>query len=533
MHLTERRKWYIGFGIVLIALIALLVAVHTDWYWIFGILAILLVIGIYDRLQTKHTLLRNFPVLGHMRYILEFFRPEIQQYFVAADDSERPFDRETRTLIYERAKNIEGNIAFGTDRDIMRPGYEWALHSLNPKHHAEVDSRITVGNAQCKQPYSASRLNISAMSFGALSKTAITALNLGAKKGGFCHNTGEGSLTDYHLQGGDVVLQVATAYFGFRTPDGNFDPEKFKVKANLDAVKMVEIKLSQGAKPAHGGLLPKEKITPEIAKIRDVGMDKDVLSPATHKAFSTPEGLCHFMAELRELSNGKPVGFKLCIGKKTEFFAICKAMIKTGIYADFISVDGMEGGTGAAPAEFVNHMGMPIHDAIVFVHNALVGSGLREHVRIIAAGKNASGFDMIKKIALGADMVNSARAMMMALGCIQSRQCGKNTCPVGVATQNPRLYKQLDVADKSERVFNYHTNTMKSFNELVGAMGLDNPSQITPSKIMRRINEHVVKSLDEAYHFIAPNCLLNDDTLPKEYAKYWLAATPESFTFVP
>lgn len=532
MLITERRKWYIGFGIILIFFLALLIIVQANWYWIFGLLGILLAITIYDRLQKSHTLLRNFPILGHMRYILEFFRPEIQQYFVASDDSERPFDRKTRTIVYERAKGIPDTISFGNDRDIMKAGYEWALHSLAPKHHADVDPRIIIGNEQCKQPYSASRLNISALSFGALSKNAIMALNLGAKKGNFLHNTGEGGLTEYHLQGGDVGLQVATAYFGFRTEDGNFDPDKFRQQAILPNVKLIEIKLSQGAKPAHGGMLPKEKITPEIAKIRGVGMDKDVISPPTHKAFSSPIGLCNFIAQLRELSDGKPVGFKLCIGKKTEFFAICKAMLQTKIYPDFIVIDGMEGGTGAAPSEFVNSIGMPLQEAVVFVHNALVGCNLRKHIRIIASGKNATGFDMVRMIALGADIVNSARAMMLALGCIQSKQCGNNTCPVGVATQNPRLFNQLDIKDKSERVYNYHKATVKNFTELVGAMGLENPSDIRPSSVMRRISDHEVRYFDEIYNYIDAGCLLDSATVPKEFKRFWENATPETFTFV-
>ncbi len=532
MQVTERRKWYIGFGIFAIFFFSLLVMIQVDWYWIFGVVGILAAVAIYDRLQRKHTLLRNFPVLGHMRYILEFFRPEIQQYFVASDDSERPFDRKTRTIVYERAKGIPDTISFGNDKDIMKAGYEWALHSLSPKHHANVDPRITIGNEQCRQPYSASRLNISAISFGALSKNAIMALNLGAKQGNFLHNTGEGGLTDYHLLGGDVGLQVATAYFGFRTEDGNFDPEKFRQQAMMPNVKLIEIKLSQGAKPAHGGMLPKEKITPEIARIRGVGMDKDVISPPTHKAFSTPEGLCNFIAQLRELSDGKPVGFKLCIGKKTEFFAICKAMLKTGIYPDFIVVDGMEGGTGAAPSEFVNSIGMPLQEALVFVHNALVGCGIRKKIRIIASGKNATGFDMVRMIALGADIINSARAMMLALGCIQSKQCGNNTCPVGVATQNPRLYKQLDITDKSERVYNYHKATVKNFTELVGAMGLENPSDILPSSVMRRISDHEVRYFDEIYEFVKPLCLLDPTTVPKQYQRFWEAATPDTFSFV-
>ncbi|MDD3266818.1 MAG: FMN-binding glutamate synthase family protein [Burkholderiales bacterium] len=532
MHMSERRKWYVGFGIVLLVIIALLVIIQAKWYWIIGLIGILAAIAIYDRVQKEHTLLRNFPILGHMRYILEFFRPEIQQYFVASDDSEQPFNRKTRKVVYERAKGIHDNVFFGNDNDIMKPGYEWALHSLKPVHHSDVDPRIIVGNNQCRQPYSASRLNISAMSFGALSKTAILALNKGAKKGGFSHNTGEGGLTEYHMQGGDVVLQVATAYFGFRTDDGKFDPVKFREKATLPNIKMIEIKLSQGAKPGHGGLLPKEKITPEISQIRGVPMDRDVVSPPVHSAFTSPIGLCEFITELRELSDGKPVGFKLCIGKRTEFFAICKAMLKTGIYPDFIVIDGMEGGTGAAPSEFINYIGMPLQESLVFVHNALLGCGIREHIKIIAAGRNTTGFDMVRMMALGADMVNSSRAMMLALGCIQSKQCGSNTCPVGVATQNPRLYNQLDVDVKADRVYNYHHATVKTFTELVGAMGLENPSDIRPSSVMRRINGHEVKGFDEIYSFLKSGDLLNESTIPEFYRRFWEAAKPDGFSFV-
>ncbi|MFZ9035793.1 MAG: FMN-binding glutamate synthase family protein [Francisellaceae bacterium] len=529
MHISERRKWYIGFGIVILVIIGLLALMHHI-YTLLGLLALVLIIGIYDVTQTKHSILKNFPVLGHMRFILEFFRPEVQQYFIASDTEERPFDRQTRTLVYERAKGIEDTLAFGTERDILKPGYEWVLHSLSPVHPKDVDPRITIGNSQCTKPYSASRLNISAMSYGAISRNAVMALNKAAKLGNFSHNTGEGGLSEYHLQGGDIVLQIGTGYFGFRTHDGHFDADKFKEKANLEVVKMIEIKLSQGAKPAHGGVLPKEKLTPEIAKIRDVPLGHDVLSPPAHTTFDSPEGLCHWIRDLREVSGGKPVGFKLCLGRKTEFLAICKAMLKTGIYPDFITVDGAEGGTGAAPAEYVNHIGVPLETALAFVHNALIGCGIRDHIRIIASGKNATGFDMVKIIAMGADTINSARAMMLSLGCIQSKQCNKNTCPVGVATQNPRLYKALNVEEKKERVRRYHDATIKSFAEIVGAMGLTNPSDLKPSRVMRRINRETAKSLDEIHQYVADGCFLDSNTLPAEYAKYWNEARAESFT---
>ena len=528
-HISERRKWYIGFGIILLVIFALLALLHSRITMSIVIL-ILLGIAIYDVTQKKHAILRNFPVLGHMRFILEFFRPEIQQYFIATNQSERPFDRQIRTLVYQRAKGIEDTLPFGTERDINRPGYEWILHSLAPVHPDDVDPKIQIGNHQCTKAYVSSRLNISAMSYGALSQHAIIALNKGAKLGKFCHNTGEGGLTDYHRQGGDICLQIGTGYFGFRTKDGHFDPDKFAIQAQYDDVKMIEIKLSQGAKPAHGGVLPKEKLTPEIAKIRDVPMGEDVISPPAHTAFTTPTEMCHFIQKLRALSEGKPIGFKLCIGRKTEFFAICKAILATQIYPDFITIDGAEGGTGAAPEEYVNHMGVPLEDALAFVHNALVGCGIREHIRIVASGKNATGFDMVKRVALGADVINSARAMMLSLGCIQSKQCDRNTCPTGVATQNPRLYRALDIDDKKQRVYRLHTATVKSFTELVGAMGLKNPSELSASRIIRRIDEQTVKSLDEVYQYIEKSILLDDEKLPLQYAKYWRQASAERFS---
>ena len=527
-HISERRKWYLGFGIILLVILALLLLIQR-WRIIFVFLAVIILIALYDLTQKKHTILRNFPVLGHMRYILEFFRPEVQQYFVASDQSERPFDRQTRTLVYQRAKGIEDTLPFGTERDITKPGYEWVLHSLAPIHADDVDPRIIIGNEQCSKPYSASRLNISAMSFGALSQPAIIALNKGAKIGNFYHNTGEGGLTEYHLQGGDITLQIGTGYFGFRTEDGNFDPNKFKKQALLEEIKMIEIKLSQGAKPAHGGVLPKEKLTAEIAKIRDVPMGKDVLSPPAHTAFSTPVELCQFIQQLRELSDGKPIGFKLCIGRKTEFFAICKAMLETKIYPDFITVDGAEGGTGAAPEEFVNHIGTPLEDAIAFVHSSLVGCKLRQHIKIIASGKTATGFDMVKRITLGADAINSARAMMLSLGCIQSKQCDRNTCPTGVATQNPRLYKALNINDKKERIYRFHKATTKSFAELVGAMGLKNPSELSPSRIIRRIDEQTVKSLDDVYQYTKSGELLSKDSIPERHQQHWQQAQANRF----
>ncbi len=529
MHLTERRKWYLGFGVILLLIVALLLMVHISLDWLAFFLIILGAIALYDVKQTKHSILRNFPILGHMRFILEFFRPEIQQYFIADDQAERPFDRETRNLVYQRAKGIDDTLAFGTERNILQDGYEWVAHSLSPKHVSEVENRIIVGGPDCKQPYSASRLNISAMSYGALSSNAIKALNLGAKLGNFYHNTGEGSLSKHHQQGGDIVYQLGTGYFGARGKDGKFSDEIFKKTSRLDFVKMIEIKLSQGAKPAHGGVLPAAKITPEIAEIRNVPLDQDVLSPPAHETFSTPLEMCHFIKHLRHLSEGKPIGFKLCLGKKSEFLSICKAMIETGITPDFITVDGAEGGTGAAPMEFTNHIGMPLNDALIFIHNALKGSGLRDKIKIIASGKIITGFDMIRKIALGADICNSARGMMMSLGCIQSRQCNHNTCPVGVATQNPKLYKALDIDDKKHRVNRFHQSTVHSFQEIVGAMGLTNPSDLCPSMILRRTSPETIKQYDEIYTFLDDGVFLNDATFPEKYKKDWNKAHVAQF----
>jgi len=352
-------------------------------------------------------------------------------------------------------------------------GYEWINHSLDPKPVVEHEPRIRFGGPDCSRPYEASPLNISAMSFGALSRNAILALNKGAKIGGFFHNTGEGGISPYHLEyGADLVWQIGTGYFGCRDSKGRFDEALFADKACLDQVKVIEIKLSQGAKPGHGGILPAVKLTPEIAAIRHVPMGQDVISPPAHTAFSSPLGLLEFVARLRDLAGGKPVGFKLCIGRKSEFLAICKAMLETGITPDFITVDGSEGGTGAAPIELTNSVGTPLRDGLIFVRNALVGIGLRDQVRLIAAGKAISAFHVLRLIALGADTVNSARAMMFALGCIQSRHCNRGTCPTGVATQDPARYKALHVDDKASRVARYHRSLFKNLMEMVGAAGL-------------------------------------------------------------
>ncbi len=522
-----RRQLYLSFGICLLLLLALFVMLE-DVRWFFIFLTPLVILWIYDRFQTKHTLLRNFPVLGHIRYILEFLRPEIQQYFIATDESELPFNRESRSLVYQRAKNIRDTIPYGTERDIASVGYTWAVHSLMPKHAAEVENRIWVGGPECTKPYEASLLNISAMSFGALSAKAIMAMNLGAKIGNFAQNTGEGGLSPYHLQGGDIIFQIGTAYFGCRDDQGHFSEEEYKKEALRDEVKMIELKLSQGAKPSHGGILPAAKLTEEIAHVRKVPMGHDVLSPIAHSAFDTPIGLLQFIQKLRTLAGGKPVGFKLCLGRRDEFLSICKAMLATNIFPDFITIDGAEGGTGAAPVEYSNFIGTPLEAGLVFVHNALVGINVRDKIRIICSGKITNGFDMLMHIAAGADMCNSARGMMMATGCIQSKQCNANTCPTGVTTQNKRLQYGLVVDTKKNHVANFHKNTMKSFQEMVGALGLNDPCDLKPFHIMRRIAPNDVRSFNNIYDYLKPGQLFTDD-IPEYYENDWRYANAEAF----
>jgi glutamate synthase domain-containing protein 2 len=522
-----RRKWYLGFGIILILTFHFIIFTH-DWR-LFGLIIIsLLSIGIYDFFQKKHSILRNFPILGHIRYLLEFLRPEIRQYFIASDTDEKPFSRELRSIVYQRAKHMADTMPFGTLMDTKALGYTYMKHSISPVPPEKVEDRIIMGNKHCLKPYSASHLNVSALSYGAISPNAIKALNLGAKLGDFAHNTGEGGISDYHLLGGDLVFQIGTGYFGCRDDKGHFSEEEYHREATRPQVKMIELKLSQGAKPAHGGILPAAKLTEEIARVRKVPMGQEVLSPIAHSAFSTPIELMYFIQKLRDLSGGKPVGFKLCIGQHHEFLAICKAMLETHITPDFITVDGAEGGTGAAPAEYSNHMGEPLDDALVFVHNSLVGIGLRDQIKIIASGKIITGFDMVYHIALGADILNSARGMMFSLGCIQSRQCNLNTCPTGVATQSERLQRGLVVDEKKIRVTNFHQNTINSFLEIVGAMGLHSPREITPNLLMRRIGLNRTVPLTEVYEFLEPGALLSKK-IPTSFAAYWKQANPQVF----
>lgn len=497
--------------------------------WSFAALVPLFLIGVFDTLQGGHSIRRNFPVIGHGRWIMEALRPELNQYFVESNTDGMPFSREQRSLVYQRAKGVLDTLPFGTQRDAYEVGYEWINHSLMPKTPLHPAPRIRIGGPDCAQPYDAALLNVSAMSFGALSANAVRALNQGAKLGGFFHNTGEGGISPHHLEhGGDLCWQIGTGYFGCRTPEGDFSPERFAEKARLPQVKLIEIKLSQGAKPGHGGILPAAKLTPEIAAIRGVPLGKDVLSPPGHAAFDTPLGLMQFIKTLRELSGGKPVGFKLCLGDRTQFMALCKAMLETGIAPDFITVDGAEGGTGAAPLEFSNWVGTPLNEGLVFVHNALVGAGLREHVRIICAGKITTGFNIVSKLAMGADLCNSARGMMLALGCIQALRCNSNHCPTGVATQNPDLAGGLVVSDKGPRVAGFQKRTVEAALEILAAAGLTHPSQLRPWHVFRRVSATEVSSLDQIYPYLNYGDLVRGRAHPS-YMGYWMNANPRTF----
>jgi glutamate synthase domain-containing protein 2 len=491
------------------ALVAGLATVWPPVLWALLLLVPLFGLGLADMLQVRHAVRRNFPVIGRMRYLLETIRPEINQYFIESNSDGKPFSRNDRSLIYQRAKGELDTLPFGTQRDVYAAGYEWINHSLAPVHPDTSLQRVTVGGPDCTQPYSASMLNVSGMSYGSLSKNAILALNTGAKLGGFAHNTGEGGLSPYHLEpGGDVIWQIGTGYFSARDRSGNFSETEFAKRATLPNVKMIEVKLSQGAKPGHGGILPASKLTPEIIEIRGVEPGKDVISPPAHTAFRTPLELVQFLKRLRDASGGKPVGFKLCVGKRHEFLGIVKAMLQTGITPDFITVDGGEGGTGAAPLEFSDSVGTPLNEGLSFVHNALVATELRDRIRIIASGKVTTGFSMATKVALGADMCNAARAMMFAIGCIQALRCNSNHCPTGVATQHPGLVNGLHVGDKSQRVARYHRETVHSFFDVLGAAGLQRPSDLKPWFIMRRTSPTDIRSYADIYPQLAPGQLL-------------------------
>jgi glutamate synthase domain-containing protein 2 len=529
-------RYFVFAACVLLALASALATwkFGSVWIWptlLFGALG---AVGVHDLIQTRRSVLRNYPIMAHFRFLLESIRPEIRQYFLEHDNEETPFSRVQRSIIYQRAKNALDKRPFGTQLDVYQPQYEWINHSMLPSEIASHDFRLQIGGSACTKPYSASVFNISAMSFGALSANAIMALNEGARRGRFYHDTGEGSISRYHREhGGDLVWEIGSGYFGCRNDDGTFNPERFAENAANDQVKMIELKLSQGAKPGHGGVLPGAKVSAEIAKARGVPEGMDCISPARHSAFSTPRGLLEFVAQLRELSGGKPVGFKLAIGHPWEWFGIAKAMVKTGIQPDFIVVDGGEGGTGAAPLEFTNHVGAPLREALLLVHNTLVGLNLRGPIRIGAAGKIVSAFDIARTIAIGADWCNSARGFMFALGCIQSQSCHTSQCPTGVATQDPLRQRALVVPDKAERVHQFHQNTLKASKELLAAAGLHHPEQLGPEHVIRRVSSTEVRSLAALHHFVKAGELLGDTPEHPVFKMFWPQADPDSFAAPP
>tara|TARA_R110002073_G_scaffold132540_7_gene279522 strand:+ start:3299 stop:4912 length:1614 start_codon:yes stop_codon:yes gene_type:complete len=530
--MAARNLRYTTFALcVALTLISLVLVPVWPWLWIpFLAFLALSLVGLHDVRQTHHAILRNYPVLGHVRFLFEMIRPEIRQYLLESDHDEEPFSREARNIVYQRAKNIEDKRPFGTKISVYGGGYQWLTHSIRPRKITNTDFRLTIGGPDCRQPYEASIYNISAMSFGALSANAISALNRGAKAGGFAHDTGEGGISRHHKAGGgDLIYEIGTGYFGCRTPDGQFDPDKFRETAGLDQVKMIEIKLSQGAKPGQGGILPAAKITPEIAEARGIPMGVDCHSPDGHSAFSTPIELMEFIARMRDLSEGKPVGFKLCVGHRREFMCMVKAMLKTGITPDFIVVDGKEGGTGAAPLEFANHMGMPLVEGLTFVHNALRGADLREHIKIGASGKLIHAFDIAKALALGADWANSARGFMFSIGCIQAQACHTNFCPTGVATQDPGRQRALVVPDKAVRVANFHRNTMKALGDMSGAAGLSHPSQFLPWHLMMRENDREMVTGEDVYPYMPEGFLLRGETDKFGYMKRWNRSSADSF----
>ncbi|MFG0549672.1 FMN-binding glutamate synthase family protein [Pseudomonas sp. yb_9] len=502
------------------------------WLWPLTLItALLSLVGLNDLRQSHHAVRRNYPILGNIRYLIETIRPEIRQYLIEGDDDKLPFSRSQRSLVYARAKNESAEKTFGTLNDAYKPGFEFISHSMLPVATPDPASfRIAIGGPQCRLPYSASIFNISAMSFGALSANAIAALNRGARMGRFAHDTGEGSISPYHREhGGDLIWEVGSGYFGCRTEDGRFDPRRFAEQARSPQVKMIEIKLSQGAKPGHGGILPGHKVSPEIAETRGVRVGEDCISPAAHSAFRTPVELLQFVASLRELSGGKPVGFKFCLGHPWEFMGIAKAMLATGITPDFIVVDGKEGGTGAAPREFSDNIGVPMREGLMFVHNTLVGLNLRSSIRIGAAGKIVSAFDIASVLAIGADWVNSARGFMFAIGCIQSQSCHTNKCPTGVATQDPLRQRALVVPDKAERVASFHRNTLHALAEMLAAAGLEHPSELKPKHLARRISPSEIGLFSDLHTFLKPGELLSGSIESEFYARMWRMARSDSF----
>lgn len=531
MNLSLLSRYAFFASCVLFTLISLAFLNHP-WMWPLTLIAAVLSgIGIVDLLQERQAVRRNYPILGNIRYLVETIRPEIRQYLLEADNDQLPFSRSQRSLVYARAKNQSSDKPFGTLLDVYETGFEFIGHSMRPAPLGDPQSfRVDIGGPQCSQPYSASLLNISAMSFGSLSANAIRALNKGAKLGNFAHDTGEGSVSAYHrAHDGDLIWELGSGYFGCRSSDGQFDPERFAAQATSPQVRMIEIKLSQGAKPGHGGILPKHKITVEISETRGIPMGEDCISPSRHSAFSTPVELLQFIAKLRELSGGKPVGFKLCLGHPWEFMGIAKAMLETGILPDFIVVDGKEGGTGAAPVEFTNHIGLPLREGLLFVHNTLVGIGLRDKIKIGASGKIISAFDIARVLTYGADWANSARGFMFAIGCIQSQSCHTNKCPTGVATQDPLRQRALVVEDKAERVHSFHRNTLHAFAEMLAAAGLDHPAQLEARHLVQRMSANEIKLLSQQRLFLKPGELLGEQNCGEFYQRMWQLARSDSF----
>ena len=525
---------YTAFWLCLAGMVATGIAsVVHDGLWPIGtfVFAVLTIVGLNDMRQLRHSVRRNYPVVGHLRWMFERIRPEIRQYLIESDQDATPFTRSQRSLVYARAKGEGSERAFGTHMDVYKAGYEFIAHSSRPAPLADPkDFRILIGGKDCQQPYSASIFNISAMSFGSLSANAIQALNQGAAMGGFAHDTGEGSISPHHRQhGGDLIWEIGSGYFGCRSADGRFNPVRFAEQAENPQVKMIEIKLSQGAKPGHGGILPAAKITREISETRGVPMGQDCISPSRHGEFSNPRELMQFVALLRRRSKGKPIGFKLCIGHPWEFMGMVKAMRETGILPDFIVVDGAEGGTGAAPLEFTDHLGMPMREGLLFVHNTLVGAGLRDQIKIGAAGKIVSAFDIAAALALGADWVNAGRGFMFALGCIQSLSCNTNRCPVGVATQDPVRQKALDVPTKAERVARFHGSTMHALAEMLAAAGLEHPSQVKAHHLVRRVGGSEIRLFSQLHTFLQEGELMREDHDHDFYASAWRAAQADSF----
>jgi glutamate synthase domain-containing protein 2 len=531
MTLSLLSRYAVFAFCVLFTLISAFFLRH-EWLWPFTLItAALSLVGLLDLAQTRRAVRRNYPVIGNIRYLFEAIRPEIRQYLLEGDGEQLPFSRAQRSLVYARAKNEAGDKPFGTLLDVYQNGFEFIGHSMRPAPLGNPDDfRVPIGGPQCRQPYSASLFNISAMSFGSLSANAIRALNKGARLGNFAHDTGEGSISPYHREhGGDLTWELGSGYFGCRTADGHFDPQRFAEQAASAQVRMIEIKLSQGAKPGHGGILPKHKVTPEISETRGVPMGEDCVSPSRHSAFDTPTGLLRFVAQLRELSGGKPVGFKFCLGHPWEFMGIAKAMLETGILPDFIVVDGKEGGTGAAPLEFTDHIGVPMREGLLFVHNTLVGLNLRDKIRLGASGKIVSAFDIASVLAIGADWANSARGFMFAIGCIQSQHCHTNKCPTGVATQDALRQRALVVEDKATRVYNFHRNTLHALAEMLAAAGLEHPSQLDAKHLVRRVSATEIKLFSQEHVFLKPGELLDGPIESEFYQRMWAMARSDSF----